>query len=225
MPLQFVSFPLPVESNNMKTELNLISLGLAALMSMTALTACSQKPTSEEIAAQVKIALEQEKAKEQEKVHAPEPGKKETAARREAEQARPVAREHKAMQPNAMQTPVQQPVAQKPVCASCGVVLAVNMVEEEGKGSALGVIGGGVVGGLLGNQVGDGTGRDLATLAGAVGGAFAGNAIEKNAKKTKSYHVVVRMDDGSERTYRQASDPGLMRGEKVKIENDTVVKN
>ena len=204
----------------MKTELNLISLGLAALMGMTTLTACSQKPTSEEIAAQVKIALEQEKAKEQEQAHAPESGKKETAARREAEQAKPVAREHK-----AMQSPVEQPVAQKPVCANCGVVLAVNMVEEEGKGSALGVIGGGVVGGLLGNQVGNGTGRDLATLAGAVGGAFAGNAIEKNAKKTKSYHVVVRMDDGSERNYRQASDPGLMRGEKVKIENDTVVKN
>ena len=198
----------------MKTELNLISLGLAALMGMTALTACSQKSTSEEIAAQVKIALEQEK------VHAPGSGKKETAAQREAEQARPVAREHK-----AMQTPVEQPVAQRPVCTNCGVVLAVNMVEEEGKGSALGVIGGGVVGGLLGNQMGDGTGRELATLAGAVGGAFAGNAIEKNAKKTKSYHVVVRMDDGSERTYRQASDPGLIRGEKVKIENDTVVKN
>ena len=223
MPLPFVPLPLSVESNNMKTELNLISLGLVALMGMTALTACSQKPTSEEIAAQVKIALEQEKAKE--KAQAPESGKKETAARREAEQARPVAREHKAMQPNATPAQAEQPAPQKPVCANCGVVLAVNVVEEEGKGSALGVIGGGVVGGLLGNQVGNGTGRDLATLAGAVGGAFAGNAIEKNAKKTKSYHVVVRMDDGSERTYRQASDPGLVRGEKVKVEKDTVVRN
>ena len=223
MPLPFVPLLLSVESNNMKTELNLIPFGLAALIGLAALTACSQKTTSEEIAAQVKIALEQEKAKEQAQAH--EPGKKETAARREAEQARPVAREHRAMQPNAMQAQAEQPAPQKPVCANCGVVLAVNVVEEEGKGSALGVIGGGVVGGLLGNQVGNGTGRDLATLAGAVGGAFAGNAIEKNAKKTKSYHVVVRMDDGSERTYRQASDPGLMRGEKVKIEKDTVVKN
>lgn len=223
MPLPFVPLPLSVESNNMKTELNLIPFGLAALIGLTALTACSQKTTSEEIAAQVKIALEEEKAKEQ--AHAPESGKKETAARREAEQARPVAREHKAMQPNATQAQAEQPAPQKPVCANCGVVLAVNVVEEEGKGSALGVIGGGVVGGLLGNQVGNGTGRDLATLAGAVGGAFAGNAIEKNAKKTKSYHVVVRMDDGSERTYRQASDPGLVRGEKVKVEKDTVVRN
>jgi outer membrane lipoprotein SlyB len=223
MPLPFVPLLLSVESNNMKTELNLIPFGLAALIGLAALTACSQKTTSEEIAAQVKIALEQEKAKEQAQAH--EPGKKETAARREAEQARPVAREHRAMQPNAMQAQAEQPAPQKPVCANCGVVLAVNVVEEEGKGSALGVIGGGVVGGLLGNQVGNGTGRDLATLAGAVGGAFAGNAIEKNAKKTKSYHVVVRMDDGSERTYRQTNDPGLVKGEKVKVEKDTVIKN
>jgi hypothetical protein len=33
------------------------------------------------------------------------------------------------------------------------------------------------------------------------------------------------MDDGTERTYRQATDPGLVNGEKVKIEKETVVKN
>lgn len=38
---------------------------------------------------------------------------------------------------------------------------------------------GAVVGGLLGNQVGDGRGRTLATIAGAVGGAYAGNEIAK----------------------------------------------
>jgi outer membrane lipoprotein SlyB/predicted small lipoprotein YifL len=209
----------------MNIVLNRKSLSLLALMSVIALAACSQKPTSEEIAAQVKIALAQEKAKEQEQAHAAEHGKKETPARREAEQARTVAREQPAMQANATPRPYEQPVAQRPVCANCAVVVEVNVMEEEGKGSALGVIGGGVVGGLLGNQVGNGTGRDLATLAGAVGGAFAGNAIEKNAKKTKSYYIAVRMEDGTERTYRQPTDPGLTRGDKVKIENNMVVRN
>lgn len=113
----------------------------------------------------------------------------------------------------------------KPICANCAVVLAVNVVEVAGKGSGLGVVAGGVVGGLVGNQVGDGRGKDIATIAGVVGGAFAGNAIEKNAKKTKRYDIVVRMEDGTERTLSQATDPALVNGQKVKIENDVVVKN
>ena len=113
----------------------------------------------------------------------------------------------------------------KPVCANCGVVLAVNVTEEEGKGSGVGVVAGGVVGGLVGNQVGQGTGRDLATIAGVVGGAFAGNKIEKQAKKTKNYDITVKMDNGSERVYRQATVPDMVKGQKVKIENDVVVKD
>jgi uncharacterized protein YcfJ len=35
------------------------------------------------------------------------------------------------------------------------------------------------VGGLIGNQVGSGNGRKLATIAGAIGGAYAGNEIAK----------------------------------------------
>ena len=119
-----------------------------------------------------------------------------------------------------------QPVeTAKPVCANCGVVLAVNVIEEEGKGSGVGVVAGGVVGGLVGNQVGQGTGRDLATFAGVLGGAIAGNKIEKKSKKTKSYDIRVKMDDGTERTYRQATDPGMAKGQYVKIENDVVVKD
>ncbi|WP_089401503.1 glycine zipper 2TM domain-containing protein [Noviherbaspirillum humi] len=38
---------------------------------------------------------------------------------------------------------------------------------------------GAVVGGLLGNQVGGGNGRTLATIAGAVGGGYVGNEIAK----------------------------------------------
>jgi uncharacterized protein YcfJ len=39
---------------------------------------------------------------------------------------------------------------------------------------------GAVVGGLIGNQVGSGNGRKLATIAGAVGGGYVGNEIAKN---------------------------------------------
>ena len=172
----------------MNTYLNLTSLGLAAILCMTSLTACSQKPSSEETAAQ---------------------------SSQSSTSDTPRKTEH-----------IRLPVASaKPVCANCGVVLAVNVIDVAGKGSGAGVVAGGVVGGLVGNQVGQGTGRDLATFAGVVGGAIAGNAIEKKSRSTKSYAITVQMDNGSERTYSQATDPGLVKGQKVRIENDVVVKN
>ena len=39
---------------------------------------------------------------------------------------------------------------------------------------------GGVAGGLLGSTIGGGTGRTVATIAGAAGGAYAGNQVQKN---------------------------------------------
>lgn len=63
---------------------------------------------------------------------------------------------------------------------------------------------GGVLGGVLGNQVGGGTGRALATVAGAVGGGFLGNTIEKRNRTETVYEVRVRMDDGSVRHFQRA---------------------
>src|SRR5712664_1660177 len=65
------------------------------------------------------------------------------------------------------------------ICTECGIVESTREISEPGKGSGIGGVGGAVVGGVLGHQVGSGRGNDLATVAGAVGGAFAGNAIEK----------------------------------------------
>lgn len=45
--------------------------------------------------------------------------------------------------------------------------------------SAVGIGVGAVIGGLLGNQVGGGTGKTLATIAGAVGGGYIGNEVAK----------------------------------------------
>lgn len=45
--------------------------------------------------------------------------------------------------------------------------------------SPIGIGVGAVVGGLLGNQVGGGKGKTLATIAGAVGGGYVGNEIAK----------------------------------------------
>ncbi|WP_342315326.1 glycine zipper 2TM domain-containing protein [Lysobacter sp. FW306-1B-D06B] len=57
-----------------------------------------------------------------------------------------------------------------------------------------GTVVGGLAGGLLGNQVGGGSGKKIATAAGAVGGAFAGRKIQDNQQK-KTETVVERRCD------------------------------
>lgn len=115
--------------------------------------------------------------------------------------------------------PTQAAQAAPAVCSSCGVVEAVRTVEHRPQGSGLGAAGGAIVGGLLGNQVGGGSGRQIATVAGAVGGAVAGNQIESSMKTTHSWQVVVRMDSGARRTFNQSSQPGWREGDSVRVVN------
>ena len=110
-------------------------------------------------------------------------------------------------------------------CAECGVIESVREIDTKGKGSGLGVVGGGVLGGLLGNQVGGGRGQDVMTVVGAVGGAVAGNEVEKRVKATKSYEVTVRLHDGSSRVISEANLPTWHIGDKVKIVNGAIQSN
>ena len=111
-----------------------------------------------------------------------------------------------------------------PVCANCGVVESINLVEHKGNGSYLGMVGGGVVGALLGSQVGHGSGKTIAEVAGAAGGAFAGNEIEKRMKTTKHYEVVVRLANGGSQTVSYPAKPGFTVGTRVRVENGALVQ-
>src|SRR5688572_23764138 len=87
---------------------------------------------------------------------APTQGSAPTQSSAPTQPAKPVA----AAPARTQQRPVEAPkrVASAPVCAECGTVSAVNVVERQGEGSGLGAVAGGVVGGVLGNQIGDGSG-------------------------------------------------------------------
>ena len=115
-----------------------------------------------------------------------------------------------------------QPVAypQASVCATCGSVESVTAVERPGKPSpiSVGSVAGGVIGAALGNQVGRGNGRTLATVLGAVGGGFAGHAIEGQVRKETVYQVSVRMEDGSRRTIESATAPSV--GSRVTVDGN-----
>jgi outer membrane lipoprotein SlyB len=127
--------------------------------------------------------------------------------------------------PASASTPAPAPVViaqapAKPVCASCGTVEAVTPVTKQPDGSGVGVIAGGVLGGVVGNQMGKGNGRAATTILGAIGGGWAGNAIEKNMKKTTAYNVRIRMEDGSSRTIEQSSAP--LVGSKVTLDGSVL---
>jgi outer membrane lipoprotein SlyB len=110
----------------------------------------------------------------------------------------------------------------KMACLDCGKVLGVRTAEQDGKGGALGVIGGGVAGGLLGNQVGGGTGKKLATVAGAIGGAYAGKKIEEKARATKVWLVDVQYDNGSKHAFQFDHDPGFHAGDRVRNSGQSI---
>ena len=111
------------------------------------------------------------------------------------------------------------------ICNSCGAVESVTPIQRTTKpdGPGVGAVAGGVAGAVLGNQVGQGNGRTVATILGAIGGGFAGNAIEKNVRKETVYQVSVRMDDGSRRTIEVAQPPAV--GSKVTVDGSTIRSN
>lgn len=120
--------------------------------------------------------------------------------------------------PQVIQTPAAPPAPPPAaLCNECGIVDAVQIVEQEGQGSGLGAVAGGVVGGLVGNQFGHGTGRTLATVAGAAGGAYAGHQVEKKVKSGKTWNVKLLMDNGSMRTVTQDTEPSFKPGDRVKV--------
>ena len=123
---------------------------------------------------------------------------------------------------NANGSPAYSPQPQRQVCQSCGTVESVTPVQRSTKseGPGMGSVAGGVLGAVLGNQVGHGNGRAAATLLGAVGGGYAGNAIEGNMKQVTVYQVGVRMEDGSRRTVEISQPPSV--GSAVAVEGSNL---
>lgn len=122
--------------------------------------------------------------------------------------------------PSGSVAPVAKSTPAREVCLSCGTVDAVTPIERKGQTNGTGAVAGGVLGAIVGNQVGHGSGRAAATVLGALGGGYAGNAIEKNVKKETVYQVRVRMEDGSVRTLEQKIPPAV--GARVTVDGNTL---
>lgn len=111
----------------------------------------------------------------------------------------------------------QAKTAQSVTLGTISALRPVQIQADSRAGGLLGTGGGAVIGGLLGDQVGGGSGRRLATAAGAIGGAVAGSAIEERANLINALEIEVRQDNGQDVVIVQKDDQNLQVGQRVRI--------
>jgi len=104
----------------------------------------------------------------------------------------------------------------EPSAGRVGTVESITQETVQNVNSTVGTVGGAVVGGLLGNQVGGGRGQTAATVVGAAGGAFVGNQAAQRSQ-TFVWRIGVRYDDGSIATIQQTAAPNLRIGDRVRV--------
>jgi outer membrane lipoprotein SlyB len=104
-----------------------------------------------------------------------------------------------------------------PGCHNCGVVASVSAYKQKPKRSVVGMVGGGVLGAVVGSEIGNGS--TLATVGGAAGGAYLGNKVGQKMQSSTRYKVVLRMDSGGTRSVTYAQRPNVAVGSHVRLEN------
>ena len=104
--------------------------------------------------------------------------------------------------------------------AQYGRVTSIQPITSEAKTTGAGVALGAIAGGVIGHQIGRGTGQTLATVAGATGGAVLGNQIERNQRQRQvvGYRVTVHEDDGKIRVFEAPQLAGLKVGSRVRTD-------
>ena len=113
-------------------------------------------------------------------------------------------------------------------CADCGIVTRINQVASgRSAPSATGAVLGGIVGAVAGHEISDHTGgsrgnKNIAAAAGTVGGALAGNQIQKNVT-SDTFDITVRMDDGRTVVVNQRDLGGIRENTYVRVVNGKVI--
>jgi len=113
----------------------------------------------------------------------------------------------------------EAPTASAPMYGETGRVTSIEVVPVASRPSGAGAILGAVIGGVIGNQFGSGSGRALATGAGIVGGAVAGNAVEnRNKRDDEIYRVWIRLDNNTMRSLDFHRVDDLRVGDRVRYD-------
>lgn len=118
---------------------------------------------------------------------------------------------------------VPKPAAVAPASPR-GVVTAVTPIVSADKPTGAGAVVGGVLGAAVGNQIGGGKGRKVATVIGAVGGAKVGHEIERQRSiHVTGYRVDVKLDSGATHSFTLAGSSGLVTGQRVRVVDGQVL--
>lgn len=108
--------------------------------------------------------------------------------------------------------------ATTPANAPYATVIGISQFERSNPDTqVVGAVGGALIGGFLGNQIGAGNGKTVATVAGALAGGYLGNAIASKHDRETVYEITYRYDDGTvgKRTLR--AKPDLRIGQRVRV--------
>ncbi len=117
-------------------------------------------------------------------------------------------------------TDVEVSQAGKISSVSYGTIMSVTKVlvnDDNSGGTMLGTVGGAAAGGVLGNQIGGGSGKTIATVGGAILGALAGSEMTKAAKEQEGYQLVIKLDSGQDAAIVQGADIQFYKGQRVQI--------
>ena len=101
-----------------------------------------------------------------------------------------------------------------------GVIDKIDPVDLEGDHQlGAGTVIGAAAGGIVGNQIGAGHGRDIATVLGVIGGGLAGNAVQnKYVDRRPGQQISVQLENGTSIIVTQLADSNLRVGDHVVVQ-------
>jgi outer membrane lipoprotein SlyB len=104
-----------------------------------------------------------------------------------------------------------------------GQVVAINESRQvDATTSAVNQVGGALIGAAVGSLFGGGRGRTVMTGVGAAAGTVAGAAASQQAAPLV-WDIVIRFEDGIDRTLRVTQAPQVRPGQRVRVFNGAVL--
>ena len=101
----------------------------------------------------------------------------------------------------------------------------IEVIKKGDSNNLAGTILGGIAGGLLGHQIGGGSGQTAATIVGGVGGAVAGSHVQQRTRgANETFRVTVRFENGATETIRQDDISDMRTGDRVRVEGGRVYR-
>lgn len=103
-----------------------------------------------------------------------------------------------------------------------GRIVDIQRSYVQSEGNILPTLGGAIIGGLLGNQIGGGSGKKVATVAGTIAGGYIGNETYKNYGSTREVKQItfsIDSETGNAHYTVLQADPNnqFYNGQRIKI--------